>query len=304
MRIRKSYLNEIIILRVTENVTLVFYNEHIKWIKPFLFLIIKDIRRLVMDSNLDKLTSFFREGELTVIGGRPSMGKTSLALTIARTLSLRNGKKIVYFSLEMSKEQVLRRIISSETRLNCRHMINGVYSDEDEEINDISEKTMSAGLVIDDTPGTTIDTLYKKCTDYHKDSPIDLIIIDYLQLISGNGDHTSRIQEISAISGGLKELAKDLNVPVIVLTQISRAADGRKDHRPVLSDLRESESIIRNADTIMFLYRDGYYDKNLDDCNLSEVIIAKQKNPRDTNTIYLLWVPEYLEYRDYDGVYE
>ena len=201
------------------------------------------------------------------------------------------------FSLEMSKEQLVNRMLSMESNVDSQKLRTGTLTDEDwdavvEGIGIIGNST----LTIDDTPGISISELRSKCRKKKLESGLDLVIIDYLQLMSGSSRRSeSRQQEISEISRSLKALARELNAPVIALSQLSRACETRTDHRPMLSDLRESGAIEQDADVVMFLYRDDYYNKDTDNPNVAEVIIAKQRNG-PIGTINLVWMPEYTKF--------
>ena len=201
------------------------------------------------------------------------------------------------FSLEMSKEQLVNRMLSMESNVDSQKLRTGTLTDEDwdavvEGIGIIGNST----LTIDDTPGISISELRSKCRKKKLESGLDLVIIDYLQLMSGSSRRSeSRQQEISEISRSLKALARELNAPVIALSQLSRACETRTDHRPMLSDLRESGAIEQDAEVVMFLYRDDYYNKDTDNPNVAEVIIAKQRNG-PIGTINLVWMPEYTKF--------
>ena len=201
------------------------------------------------------------------------------------------------FSLEMSKQQLMNRLLSMESRVNSQSMRTGNLKDED-----WSKLIESAGvigdsnLIIDDTPGITVRELRSKCRRYKLEHGLDIIMIDYLQLMSGGGRGSdSRQQEISEISRSLKALARELNVPVVALSQLSRAVESRTDHRPMLSDLRESGAIEQDADVVMFIYRDDYYKKDSDMKGIAEIIIAKQRNG-PIGTVNLVWLPDYTKF--------
>ena len=233
--------------------------------------------------DLDYKTSGLQPSDFILIGARPSMGKTALVLNLADYIAVRNKVPTAIFSLEMSKEQLVNRMLSME----ARDLQDGDWEKLIESATDIGR----SGLIIDDTPGITIGELRSKCRKYKMEHDLKLVIIDYLQLMSGNGKTDSRQQEISEISRSLKGLARELSVPVIALSQVNRACETRPDHRPIMSDLRESGSIEQDADVIMFLYRDEYYNKDSEDNKgKAELIIAKQRNG-PIGTVDLRWLP-------------
>jgi replicative DNA helicase len=198
----------------------------------------------------------------------------------------------------MSKEQLVNRLFSLESRVDAQKLRSGDLSDADwEKLIEGAGVIGKSNLIIDDTPGISISELRSKCRKYKLEHDLKLVIIDYLQLMSGSGGKSSesRQQEISEISRSLKALARELNVPVIALSQLSRAVEQRPDHRPMLSDLRESGAIEQDADVVMFIYRDDYYNKDTEDKNISEIIIAKQRNG-PIGTVNLVWLPEYTKF--------
>ena len=200
------------------------------------------------------------------------------------------------FSLEMSKEQLVNRLFSMESRVDSQHLRTGNLSDAEwEQLIESAAQIGKSNLIIDDTPGISISEMRSKCRKYKLEHNLEMIIIDYLQLMSGSGKIDSRQQEISEISRALKALARELHVPVIALSQLSRAVEQRPDHRPMLSDLRESGAIEQDADVVMFLYRDDYYNKDTEKRNIAEVIIAKQRNG-PIGTIELVWLPQYTKF--------
>ncbi len=233
--------------------------------------------------DLDYRMSGLQPSDLILIAARPSMGKTAFVLNIAQYTAFHSDLATAIFSLEMSKEQLVNRLFSLESRVDAQMLRNGNLSDTDWE------------KLIDDTPGISIGELRSKCRKYKLEYNIQLVIIDYLQLMSGNGRTDSRQQEISEISRALKALARELHVPVIALSQLSRAVEQRPDHRPMLSDLRESGAIEQDADVVMFIYRDDYYNKDTDKKNIAEVIIAKQRNG-PIGTVNLVWLPQYTKF--------
>lgn len=248
-------------------------------------------------TDLDYKTSGFQNSDLILVAARPSMGKTAFVLNIAQYMAFKKDLSVAIFSLEMSKQQLMNRLLSMESRVNSQSMRTGNLKDED-----WSKLIESAGvigdsnLIIDDTPGITVRELRSKCRRYKLEHGLDIIMIDYLQLMSGGGRGSdSRQQEISEISRSLKALARELNVPVVALSQLSRAVESRTDHRPMLSDLRESGAIEQDADMVMFIYRDDYYKKDSDMKGIAEIIIAKQRNG-PIGTVNLVWLPDYTKF--------
>lgn len=247
--------------------------------------------------DLDYRTAGLQPSDLVLIAARPSMGKTAFVLNIAQYVAFHENMCTAIFSLEMSKEQLVNRLFSLESRVDAQALRTGNLSDAD-----WAKLVEGAGiigdseLIIDDTPGISISEMRSKCRKYKLEHDLKLIIIDYLQLMSGSGRSTdSRQQEISDISRSLKALARELNVPVLALSQLSRAVEQRPDHRPMLSDLRESGAIEQDADVVMFIYRDDYYNKDTELKGISEIIIAKQRNG-PIGTVNLAWLPEYTKF--------
>lgn len=247
--------------------------------------------------DLDYRTAGMQPSDLILVAARPSMGKTAFVLNIAQYVAFHEHKACAIFSLEMSKEQLVNRMFSLEARVDAQALRTGNLSDADwEKLVEGAGIIGDSRLIIDDTPGISISELRSKCRKYKLEIGLDIIIIDYLQLMSGSGRGTdSRQQEISDISRSLKALARELNVPVVALSQLSRAVEQRPDHRPMLSDLRESGAIEQDADVVMFIYRDDYYNKDTDLKGISEIIIAKQRNG-PIGTINLAWLPEYTKF--------
>lgn len=243
--------------------------------------------------DLDYKLSGFQPSDFILIAARPSMGKTAFVLNVVDYVSVRKNLPCMVFSLEMSKEQLVNRMLSMESNVDSQKLRTGTLTDADWDA--VVEGIGTIGnskLIIDDTPGISVMELRSKCRKVKLEYGLDLVMIDYLQLMTGsakNGDN--RQQEISEISRSLKALARELNAPVIALSQLSRACETRTDHRPMLSDLRESGAIEQDADVVMFLYRDDYYNKDTDNPNTAEVIIAKQRNG-PIGTVYLGWKPE------------
>lgn len=247
--------------------------------------------------DLDYKTAGMQPSDLILIAARPSMGKTAFVLNIAQYVAFKQNQTVAVFSLEMSKEQLVNRLFSMESKVDSQHLRTGNLSDEEwEKLIESAGIIGKSNLIIDDTPGISISELRSKCRKYKLDYHLDMIIIDYLQLMSGSGRNTdSRQQEISDISRSLKALARELNVPVIALSQLSRAVEQRPDHRPMLSDLRESGAIEQDADVVMFIYRDDYYNKDTEKRNIAEIIIAKQRNG-PIGTVELVWLPDFTKF--------
>ena len=250
--------------------------------------------------DLDQKTSGLQPSDLILVAARPSMGKTAFVLNLAQYIAIRKQYTTAIFSLEMSREQLVNRLLSMESFINGQSMRTGRLEDREwDKLVESSGAVASSKLIIDDTPGISITELRSKCRKYKLEHDLKVVIIDYLQLMSGSSSYrdASRQQEISDISRSLKALARELQVPVIALSQLSRACESRPDHRPMLSDLRESGAIEQDADVVMFLYRDEYYNKDSDAKGLAEVIIAKQRNG-PTGTVELVWRGDYSQFRN------
>ena len=246
--------------------------------------------------DLDYKTSGFQPSDLILIAARPSMGKTAFVLNVAQHMAFKEGKTVAIFSLEMSKEQLVNRLFSLESKVDSQALRTGNLTDEDwAKLIEGAAVVGKSNLIIDDTPGISIAELRSKCRKFKLEHDLGIIIIDYLQLMSGGKHSESRQQEISEISRSLKAVARELNVPVVPLSQLPRAVEQRPDHRPMLSDLRESGAIEQDADVVMFLYRDDYYNKDTDKKNIAEVIIAKQRNG-PIGTVELVWLPNYTKF--------
>ena len=248
--------------------------------------------------DLDARTAGLQKSDLILIAARPSMGKTAFVLNIAETVATKNNVSTAIFSLEMSRVQLAKRLISMNSKVDSQHIRVGNLADE--EWGKLTESTILLGespLVIDDTPGISIAQLRSKCRKLKLENNLGLVIIDYLQLMSGSGSrkNESRQQEISDISRSLKALAREIDCPVIALSQLSRAVESREDKRPMLSDLRESGAIEQDADVVMFIYRDEYYHKDSEEKGVTEIIIGKQRNG-PTCTIKLKWLAEYTKF--------
>ena len=248
--------------------------------------------------DLDYKTSGLQPSDLILVAARPSMGKTAFVLNIAQHVAFKQNRTVAIFSLEMSKEQLVNRLFSLESYVDAQLLRTGNLKDSDwEKLIEGAGTIGRSNLIIDDTPGISISEMRSKCRKYKMEHNLDLIIIDYLQLMSGSGGRSneSRQQEISEISRSLKGLARELNVPVIALSQLSRAVEQRTDKRPMLSDLRESGAIEQDADVCMFIYRDDYYNPDTEDKNIAEIIIAKQRNG-PIGTVRLAWMPQYTRF--------
>ncbi len=247
--------------------------------------------------DLDYRTAGMQPSDLVLIAARPSMGKTAFVLNIAQHVAFKLEQTVAIFSLEMSKEQLVNRLFSLESKVDAQKLRTGNLSDNDwEKLIETAGVIGKSNLIIDDTPGITIGEMRSKCRKYKLEYDLKMIIIDYLQLMSGSGGRNdSRQQEISDISRSLKALARELGVPVLALSQLSRAVEQRPDHRPMLSDLRESGAIEQDADVVMFIYRDDYYNKDTEKKGIAEIIVAKQRNG-PIGTIELVWLPEYTKF--------
>ena len=246
--------------------------------------------------DLDYRTAGMQPSDLILVAARPSMGKTAFVLNIAEYVAFKQNQTVAIFSLEMSKEQLVNRLFSMESKVDSQHLRTGNLTDEEwEKLIESAGVIGKSNLIIDDTPGISISELRSKCRKYKLEHGLEMIIIDYLQLMTGSGRTDSRQQEISDISRSLKALARELNVPVIALSQLSRAVEQRPDHRPMLSDLRESGAIEQDADVVMFIYRDDYYNKDTEKKNIAEIIIAKQRNG-PIGTIELVWLPDFTKF--------
>ncbi len=246
--------------------------------------------------DLDYMTAGLQPSDFILIGARPSMGKTALVLNLAQYIAIRNNVPTAIFSLEMSREQLMNRMFAMEARVDSQNLRTGDLSDSDwEKLIESAGVIGKSNLIIDDTPGISIGELRSKCRKYKLEHNLSLVIIDYLQLMTGNGRTDSRQQEISEISRSLKALAREIQAPVIALSQVNRACEARPDHRPMMSDLRESGSIEQDADVIMFLYRDEYYNKDSDKKGIAELIIAKQRNG-SIGTVNLAWLPNLTKF--------
>ena len=248
--------------------------------------------------DLDYKLSGLQPSDLVLVAARPSMGKTAFVLNIAQYMAFKKDKCVAIFSLEMSKEQLVNRLFSLESQVDAQALRTGNMKDSDwEKLIEGAGIIGKSKMIIDDTPGISVSELRSKCRKYKLEHGLDIIIIDYLQLMTGSVGKSSesRQQEISDISRSLKGLARELNVPVVALSQLSRAVESRPDKRPMLSDLRESGAIEQDADVVMFIYRDEYYNKDSEYKKQAEIIIAKQRNG-PVGTVHLAWLGEYTKF--------
>ena len=247
-------------------------------------------------ADFDAKTAGLQKSDLVLLAARPSMGKTAFALNIIQNAAIRHNVPTAVFSLEMSREQLYNRMLCSEAMLDAQKLRTGELDDNDwVELIRASGPLSEAPIFIDDTPGVTPMEVRSKCRRLKIEKGLGLIVIDYLQLMSGNGRTDSRQQEISEISRSLKAIAREMEAPVIALSQLSRACEQRADHRPMLSDLRESGAIEQDADVVAFLYRDEYYFPDTEKKNQAELIIAKQRNG-PTGTVDLAWMGQYTKF--------
>lgn len=250
-------------------------------------------------ADLDARTSGLQKSDLIILAARPSMGKTAFVLIVAQNAAIKGDAKVLIFSLEMSKEQLGQRLLSIDSCVELAKLKTGDLSRGDwEDLNIAIDRLSKAQIYIDDTPGHLVLEMKNKCRRLKAEKGLDLVIVDYLQLMSIEGKTEGRQQEVSALSRMLKQLAREMECPVIVLSQLSRAVEQRMDHRPQLSDLRESGAIEQDADIVMFLYRDEYYNpETTEKPNTCEVIIAKQRNG-PTGSIDLAWLGKYTKFAD------
>ncbi len=252
--------------------------------------------------DLDYKTAGLQRSDLILVAARPSMGKTAFVLNIAEFVALKSKIPTAIFSLEMSRTQLVNRILAMNSKVDSQTMRTGDLKDEDwAKLMESARLTGESPLMIDDTPGISIQELRSKCRKFKLEKNLGLVIIDYLQLMSGGKKSESRQQEISEISRSLKALAREINCPVIALSQLSRAVESRDDKRPMLSDLRESGAIEQDADVVMFIYRDEYYTKEkCEEPGVSEIIIGKQRNG-PTGTVKLAWLGNYTKFANLDN---
>ena len=251
--------------------------------------------------DLDRMTSGFQSSDFIVIAARPSVGKTAFALNIAQNVAVRSGETVAIFSLEMSASQLVQRMICAEANVDAGRMRTGYLEGDDWEKLSMAIGALSeAQIYIDDTPGITVADIRVKCRRLKKEKGLGMVIIDYLQLIQGRGKSgENRQQEVSEISRTLKQIARELEVPVIALSQLSRSVEQRQEKKPMLSDLRESGSIEQDADVVMFLYRDDYYNKDSEKQNIVEIIIAKQRNG-PVGTVELVFLKNFNKFVSLD----
>lgn len=250
--------------------------------------------------DLDYRTAGMQPSDLVLIAARPSMGKTAFALNIAQHVAFRQKKCVAIFSLEMSKEQLVNRMFSLESNVDAQKLRTGQLADNEwERLIESAAEIGKSNLIIDDTPSISVSELRSKCRKFKMEHDLSMIIIDYLQLMSGSGKNESHQLEIAEISRSLKAVARELNVPVLALSQLSRGVEGRPDHRPMLSDLRDSGAIEQDADVVMFIYRDDYYHPDTEKKGISEIIVAKQRNG-PIGTVELVWLPEYTKFANMD----
>jgi replicative DNA helicase len=246
--------------------------------------------------DLDYKTAGLQPSDLILIAARPSVGKTAFVLNIAEYVAIKNNVPTVIFSLEMSQDQLVKRILSMNSRVNSQAIRTGSLSGDDwANLMESARIIGNSNLIIDDTSAISISELRSKCRKLKLEKNLGLVIIDYLQLMTGSKKAESRQQEISEISRSLKSLAREINVPVVALSQLSRAVEQRPDKRPMLSDLRESGAIEQDADVVMFLYRDEYYNKDTEEPGVAEVIIGKQRNG-PTGTVKLAYLSEFTKF--------
>jgi replicative DNA helicase len=246
---------------------------------------------------LDRMTAGFQRSDLIIVAARPSVGKTAFALNIAQNVATKTNENVAIFSLEMSAQQLVMRMLCAEGNINAQNLRTGKLTPEDWGKLTMAMGSLSnAGIYIDDTPGIRISEIRAKCRRLKQESGLGMVLIDYLQLIQGSGrNRENRQQEVSEISRSLKALARELEVPVIALSQLSRSVEQRQDKRPMMSDIRESGSIEQDADIVAFLYRDDYYDKESENKNIIEIIIAKQRNG-PVGTVQLAFIKEYNKF--------
>lgn len=250
--------------------------------------------------DLDKMTSGFQRSDLVILAARPSVGKTAFALNVAQNVGVRAKETVAIFSLEMGAAQLVQRMICAEANVDANRMRTGYLEGDDWEKLTMAIGALSeANIYIDDSPSITVADIRAKCRRLQQEKGLGMILIDYLQLIAGRGKGDNRQQEVSEISRTLKQIARELNVPVIALSQLSRGVEQRQDKRPMMSDLRESGSIEQDADIVAFLYRDDYYDKESEKKNIIEIIIAKQRNG-PVGTVELAFLKQFNKFVNMD----
>lgn len=257
-------------------------------------------------TDMDRLLGGFQAGDLIVLAARPSMGKTSLALSLVESTSLKYGARVAFFSLEMGVEQLAQRLVSSQTGIDMKRLrVGPIYEEDLERVSFAVETLSKTQIFIDETPAITPLELRTKARRVVSEYGLDLVVIDYLQLMSSGRGKENRVQEVAYISRTLKELARELKVPVIALSQLSRGVESRQDKRPMLSDLRDSGAIEQDADVVMFIYRDAVYNKETERPNIAEVIVAKHRNG-PTGTVELRFSKENAKFTDLEtsGFYD
>ena len=289
-----------IVMRRHEGTTL----KHISDVLPDTYLKIEELARLKgsIDGvptgfvDLDNLLTGLHGGELVIVGARPSMGKSAFGLNLTGYAGLHAGRSVAYFSLEMPNDQLTMRLLCSDARVDMQSVRHGSLRDEDwVQLASTLGPLASANIYMDDTSGITPSQLRSRCRRLKMQRGLDMVVVDYLQLMSADGKVENRQNEVSEISRNLKSIAKELNVPIVALAQLSRAGAQRSDKRPILSDLRDSGAIEQDADVIMFLHREEYYDPNTEDKNIAEVIVAKQRNG-PLGTVKLAWLGQYTRF--------
>jgi replicative DNA helicase len=249
-------------------------------------------------SDFDRMTSGFQNSDLIILAGRPSMGKSALAISMAEYVAIEKQKGVAVFSLEMSKEQLVQRMLCSQARVDAHKVRSGFLSPSDwPKLTAAAGRLSSAAIYIDDTPGISAVELRSKARRLKSNAKIDMIVLDYLQLMRGTQRVDSRQQEISEISRSIKALARELNIPIVALSQLSRAVESRQDHRPQLSDLRESGAIEQDADLVLLLMREEYYMPTEENKGIAELIVAKQRNG-PTGTVKLAFVKEFMRFEN------
>ena len=255
-------------------------------------------------SDIDKLTSGFQPADLVLVAGRPSMGKTSFVLNIAQHVGLKTDRSVGFFSLEMSKEQLFIRMLTAEAEIDAQRFRTGYLSEQDYgKISTVLGRLSEAKVFIDDSFGMGVLEMRAKARRLKAEHGLDLLVVDYLQLMQGRGRFENRNQELAAISRSLKALAKELDVPVLALSQLSRAPESRSDRRPQLSDLRESGALEQDADLVMFIFREEHYDPTPENENLADLIIGKQRNG-PTGTVKLAFIKQYTQFKNLSPVHE
>jgi replicative DNA helicase len=255
-------------------------------------------------ADLDRMTSGFQKSDLIILAARPSVGKTAFALNVAQNVAIRANETVAIFSLEMSAAQLVQRMICAEANIDAHRLRTGMLEEEDWEKLTMGISALAeAPIYIDDTPGVTVTEIRSKCRRLKAEKGLGMILIDYMQLIQGRGKGDNRQQEISEISRTLKMIARELHVPVIALSQLSRAVEQRQDKHPMMSDLRESGSIEQDADIVAFLYRDDYYNPETEKKNIIEIIIAKQRNG-PTGKVELVFLKNYNKFVNLDRSHE